>query len=121
MRWLLPVLTKDSALFCLYFIYAALNLKPSAAEKQERMQDLEMERMEKIRPDTMTKEEQRAYNRALFLNLPKTPTTPFHKTPMTPRTVAFQKLEGVEKPHVAVSGAGPSRKLPFREHYTEMN
>lgn len=93
---------------------------PSAQEKYERRTEVELEKLERDgSSEMMTKEEQRAYNRALFLNLPKTPSTPFHNSqfPMTPRTVAFTQLSGGKQPDVTVSSAGPSRKLPFREHY----
>lgn len=91
---------------------------PSGAEKTALESDIEMRKIDETRPEIMTRDEQRAYNRQLFLNLPKTPSTPFHnsKTPMTPRTVAFTKLSGDDSA-VPVSQAGPSRALPFREHY----
>lgn len=107
-----------SALFVTYLIYSVLNLRPTAAEKTERQAereaDLEMKKLTAY-GDDLSREERREVNRQLFLNLPKTPNTPgFGQNPMTPRTTAFTQLEGG---HVStMSGAGPSRALPFREY-----
>lgn len=77
----------------------------------------------------MTRDEQRDMNRQIFLNLPKTPTTPWGRdasNPMTPRTVAFTQLNGgggataagpSSHHHTTSSGQGPSRSLPFRQQY----
>ena len=76
----------------------------------------------------MTRDEQRDMNRQIFLNLPKTPTTPWGRdasNPMTPRTVAFTQLNGgagaeptSQGPYqVTGAGQGPSRLLPFRQQY----
>jgi len=85
-----------------------------------------MKKLGEYSPEAMSREEQRDINRQIFLNLPKTPTTPWGRTntnPMTPRTVAFTQLNGgaassSDKP--MSSGQGPSRALPFREHYGRM-
>jgi hypothetical protein len=94
-----------------------------------------MKKLTEYRPQTMTRDEQRDMNRQIFLNLPKTPTTPWGRdpsNPMTPRTVAFTQLNGdasgnastMPQPQPAQnqyqmpsSGQGPSRLLPFRQHY----
>lgn len=109
-----------SALFCVYFICSAINLVPTAEEKEERRAAIELHKVEKLQPGGMTKEELREYNRQLFLNLPKTPATPFNPmSPTTPRTHAFTRLNGGERPTAPLGNAGPSRKLPFREQYAE--
>jgi hypothetical protein len=91
-----------------------------------------MKKLTEYRPQTMTRDEQRDMNRQIFLNLPKTPTTPWGRdpsNPMTPRTVAFTQLNGgaasamppraSQGPYQVSpsSGQGPSRLLPFRQHY----
>jgi hypothetical protein len=92
-----------------------------------------MKKLSEYRPQTMTRDEQRDMNRQIFLNLPKTPTTPWGRdvsNPMTPRTVAFTQLEGGANAAAAgpsyhpsryapatSSGQGPSRSLPFRQQY----
>jgi hypothetical protein len=83
--------------------------------------------LSEYRPQTMTRDEQRDMNRQIFLNLPKTPTTPWGRdpsNPMTPRTVAFTQLNGAAPngyqhgtPQVVGAGQGPSRLLPFRQRY----
>lgn len=86
-----------------------------------------MKKLSEYRPDPVTREEQRDMNRQIFLNLPKTPTTPWGRgadNPMTPRTVAFTQLNGGASQQgghagmgMASSGQGPSRLLPFRQQY----
>ena len=87
-----------------------------------------MGKLAEYRPQTMTRDEQRDMNRQIFLNLPKTPTTPWGRgpsNPMTPRTVAFTQLNGGAQggyqqhgtPQVVGAGQGPSRLLPFRQQY----
>jgi hypothetical protein len=86
-----------------------------------------MGKLSEYRPQTMTRDEQRDMNRQIFLNLPKTPTTPWGRdpsNPMTPRTVAFTQLNGAAPsgyhhgtPQVVGAGQGPSRLLPFRQQY----
>ena len=89
-----------------------------------------MAKLSEYRPQTMTRDEQRDMNRQIFLNLPKTPTTPWGRdasNPMTPRTVALTQLNGAAPSgyHGAGaaqvvgtgSGQGPSRLLPFRQQY----
>jgi len=89
-----------------------------------------MKKLTEYRPQTMTRDEQRDMNRQIFLNLPKTPTTPWGRdasNPMTPRTVAFTQLNGGgermpqaggQGPYqVTGAGQGPSRLLPFRQQY----
>jgi hypothetical protein len=92
-----------------------------------------MKKLTEYRPQTMTRDEQRDMNRQIFLNLPKTPTTPWGRdpsNPMTPRTVAFTQLNGGAAADASTmpqashgqypmtsSGQGPSRLLPFRQHY----
>ena len=94
----------------------------------ERADNIELKKLTEYRPETMTRDEQRDMNRQIFLNLPKTPTTPWGRdasNPMTPRTVAFTQLNGGQSAETAAgpsnqkasSGQGPSRLLPFREHY----
>lgn len=102
---------------------------PTPEEKEERRANIELHRVEKYSASAMSKEEQREHNRQLFLNLPKTPSTPFGKTgfPMTPRTVAFTQLSGGEQTGSPTSdtaantlrNAGPSRQLPLREYHNE--
>jgi hypothetical protein len=99
---------------------------PTQRERTSRLADIEMKKLGEYSPDPSTREENREMNRQIFLNLPKTPTTPWGRTnlnPMTPRTVAFTQLNGGQRPESAgsqsqtSSGQGPSRALPFREFY----
>lgn len=87
-----------------------------------REEDIELQKFSKYEPDPVSREEQREYNRQLFLNLPKTPTTPFGKNPMTPRTTAFTQLSG-EQQHEYYgsqppmpSTSGPDRQFPLRQY-----
>lgn len=115
------------AIFSVYFIYSILSTIPTQRERDQRADDIEMKKLAEYRPQTMTRDEQRDMNRQIFLNLPKTPTTPWGRdpsNPMTPRTVAFTQLNGGSNPgalnkdvYVASSGQGPSRLLPFRQKY----
>ena len=98
---------------------------PTQRERTERQTDIEMKKLGEYSPDPSTREENREMNRQIFLNLPKTPTTPWGRSnlnPMTPRTVAFTQLNGgraaSDDSFSQVSaGQGPSRTLPFREFY----
>ena len=128
-------MSQNSAFFAIFLIYSALSIIPTQRERSARAETIEMAKLSEYRPQTMTRDEQRDMNRQIFLNLPKTPTTPWGRdklNPMTPRTVAFTQLNGGQAPEryvgeknggvgVSVSevsaGQGPSRKLPFREHY----
>lgn len=117
-----------SALFGVYLIYSILSIIPTKHERAQRADNIELKKLTEYRPETMTRDEQRDMNRQIFLNLPKTPTTPWGRdasNPMTPRTVAFTQLNGGQSAETAAgpsnqkasSGQGPSRLLPFREHY----
>ena len=81
-----------------------------------------------------TKEEKWERNRQAFMNMPKTPVTPFGRPPgmmsprqtaFTPRTTAFNQLSGQQGEPSAIgrgpisSRAGPARPLQFREQYGE--
>ena len=100
---------------------------PTQHERARRADNIEMKKLAEYRPQTMTREEQRDMNRQIFLNLPKTPTTPWGRdasNPMTPRTVAFTRLNGegqmartASYDEPISSGQGPSRSLPFRQQY----
>ena len=78
-----------------------------------------------IDPNTgqqLTKEEKWEQNRQIFMNLPKTPVTPFGRNnPMTPRTTAFTQLSGGEQLSPMGTGQGPSRPLAFREQYGDQH
>lgn len=98
---------------------------PTKEERVEReaeyQSDLEMKKLSMYgMDDDLSRDERRERNRALFLNLPKTPTTPgFGLPPGTPRTTAFHQLNGGQA-HAGYgnrSGIGPAAPLPFREHY----
>lgn len=69
--------------------------------------------------DDLSREERRERNRELFMNLPKTPNTPFGGMPQTPRTTAFTQLNGgpAHGRYENRSTMGPTTPLPFREHY----
>jgi hypothetical protein len=129
----------NSALYSIYLIYSIYSTIPTQHERSLRADNIEMKKLTEYRPQTMTRDEQRDMNRQIFLNLPKTPTTPWGRdpsNPMTPRTVAFTQLNGgvaAAPPDVSTmppmggqgqyqvpspsSGQGPSRLLPFRQHY----
>lgn len=117
-----------SAIYSIYFIYTLPSLIPTQQERSQRADGIEMKKLSEYQPDTLTREEQRDMNRQIFLNLPKTPTTPWGRdasNPMTPRTVAFTQLNGGNSASAAgkdveaqaSSGQGPSRLLPFRQRY----
>jgi len=117
---------RNSALFSILAIYSALSIIPTQQERSSRADNIEMAKLSEYRPQTMTRDEQRDMNRQIFLNLPKTPTTPWGRdasNPMTPRTVAFTQLNGAaptshNAPTQTVGpGQGPSRLLPFRQQY----
>ncbi|GAB7326325.1 hypothetical protein MBLNU13_g10295t2 [Cladosporium sp. NU13] len=114
------------AFFAIFLIYSALSIIPTQRERSARAETIEMAKLSEYRPQTMTRDEQRDMNRQIFLNLPKTPTTPWGRdpsNPMTPRTVAFTQLNGGAQggyhgtPQMVGSGQGPSRLLPFRQQY----
>jgi hypothetical protein len=119
----------NSVIFSLYVIFSVLSTVPTQRERSQRADNIEMKKLDEYRPQTMTRDEQRDMHRQIFLNLPKTPTTPWGRdpsNPMTPRTVAFTQLNGGAGPpssgpsnghHMVSSGQGPSRLLPFRQHY----
>ena len=125
----------NSALYGIYLIYSIYSTIPTQHERSLRRENIEMKKLTEYRPQTMTRDEQRDMNRQIFLNLPKTPTTPWGRdpsNPMTPRTVAFTQLNGgaaaadvstmpppmSQSPYqMPSSGQGPSRLLPFRQHY----
>ena len=125
----------NSALYSIYLIYSIYSTIPTQHERSLRRENIEMKKLTEYRPQTMTRDEQRDMNRQIFLNLPKTPTTPWGRdpsNPMTPRTVAFTQLNGgaaaadvstmpppmSQSPYqMPSSGQGPSRLLPFRQHY----
>jgi hypothetical protein len=125
----------NSALYSIYLIYSIYSTIPTQHERSLRRENIEMKKLTEYRPQTMTRDEQRDMNRQIFLNLPKTPTTPWGRdpsNPMTPRTVAFTQLNGgaaaadvstmpppmSQGPYqMPSSGQGPSRLLPFRQHY----
>jgi hypothetical protein len=129
----LTTLLLNSALYSIYLIYSLYSTIPTQHERSLRADNIEMKKLTEYRPQTMTRDEQRDMNRQIFLNLPKTPTTPWGRdpsNPMTPRTVAFTQLNGgasnasTMPPQPAQnhyqtpsSGQGPSRLLPFRQHY----
>jgi hypothetical protein len=116
-----------SAFFAIALLYSALSIIPTQRERSARAETIEMGKLSEYRPQTMTRDEQRDMNRQIFLNLPKTPTTPWGRdpsNPMTPRTVAFTQLNGAAPsgyhhgtPQVVGAGQGPSRLLPFRQQY----
>ena len=120
-------MSQNSAFFAIFLIYSALSIIPTQRERSARAETIEMAKLSEYRPQTMTRDEQRDMNRQIFLNLPKTPTTPWGRdpsNPMTPRTVAFTQLNGGAQggyqhgtPQVVSSGQGPSRLLPFRQQY----
>ena len=127
-----PILTPPpSAFFSIALLYSALSIIPTQRERSARAETIEMAKLSEYRPQTMTRDEQRDMNRQIFLNLPKTPTTPWGRdpsNPMTPRTVAFTQLnggagasqggyQGHGTPEVVGAGQGPSRLLPFRQQY----
>jgi len=123
------------ALYSIYLIYSIYSTIPTQHERALRADNIELKKLTEYRPQTMTRDEQRDMNRQIFLNLPKTPTTPWGRdpsNPMTPRTVAFTQLNGgtntassMQQPPMSSlgpyqapsSGQGPSRLLPFRQHY----
>lgn len=115
----------NSAFFSFLVIYSTLSIIPTQQERSSRADNIEMAKLSEYRPDTMTRDEQRDMNRQIFLNLPKTPTTPWGRdpnNPMTPRTVAFTQLNGGgaagPSSHQSTQAAqGPSRLLPFRQQY----
>ena len=111
-----------SALFAVYLLLSIWSVIPSQRERSMREEDIELQKFSKYEPDPVSREEQREYNRQLFLNLPKTPTTPFGKNPMTPRTTAFTQLSG-EQQHEYYgsqppmpSTSGPDRQFPLRQY-----
>ena len=135
-----------SALFVVYFalsVHSAFITKEERAERTEEYEsDIELKRYQRDDdPDAgLTQEEKWERNRQIFMNLPKTPRTPFSAgggmPAMTPRTTAFTKLEGQQQQQqgepsaVGRPGAvrttssgsgsgGPSRPLAFREQYGE--
>ena len=119
----------NSALYGIYLIYSIYSTIPTQHERSLRRENIEMKKLTEYRPQTMTRDEQRDMNRQIFLNLPKTPTTPWGRdpsNPMTPRTVAFTQLNGGASAdgqagqvpsRVTGAGQGPSRLLPFRQQY----
>lgn len=116
-----------SAFYSIFILYSFLSILPTERERSLRAENIEMKKLSEYRPDPLTREEQRDMNRQIFLNLPKTPTTPWGRgadNPMTPRTVAFTQLNGGQSQQnghsamgMASSGQGPSRLLPFRQQY----
>lgn len=123
-------------------IHSSFITKEEKAERQEEYDnDIELKRYQKDDdPDAgLTKEEKWERNRQIFMNLPKTPRTPYGgqgMPAMTPRTTAFTKLEGGEasaigRPDAARTGSnwssgsggggsGPTRPLAFREQYGDV-
>ncbi|CZT16822.1 uncharacterized protein RCC_02656 [Ramularia collo-cygni] len=107
-------------LFALYLGYSIWSLFPTQGERVEReadyQSDLEMKKLSMYgMDDDLSREQRREQNRAIFLNLPKTPT---FAPPFTPRTTAFQQLSGGQVGGYGNrGGAGPTTPLPFREQY----
>lgn len=114
---------RDSVLFAVYLGYSFWSLMPTQEERVEReaeyQSDLEMKKLSMYgMDDDLSRDERRERNRALFLNLPKTPNTPgFGMPPLTPRTTAFQQLNGGHAGYGNRGGVGPTTPLPFRENY----
>lgn len=117
-----------SALFTVYFLVSIHSCWITNDEKIERLEekefDIEMKRIHAsfAAEDEMTRQEKWEMNRQIFMNLPKTPTTPGFglNYPMTPRTVAFTQLNGgpaPKTPIVSVTPKGPIGGLKFREQY----
>jgi len=116
------------ALFTVYFLVSIHSCWITNDEKIERLEekefDIEMKRIHAsfAAEDEMTRQEKWEMNRQIFMNLPKTPTTPGFglNYPMTPRTVAFTQLNGgpaPKTPIVSVTPKGPIGGLKFREQY----
>lgn len=112
-----------SFLFVVYFGWSIFNAVITQEEKKERLEDYNEEiELKNARytmdPDAgLSKEERWEKNRQIFLNLPKTPNTPYGaRNPMTPRTTAFTQLSGGPP---TSTGSGPSRPLAFRQQYGE--
>nr|OQO28280.1 hypothetical protein B0A51_03899 [Rachicladosporium sp. CCFEE 5018] len=119
------------ALWFIYFLLSLYSLIPTTAERTSREADIELRKLGAYTPDEpeMSREAQRDANRQLFLNLPKTPTTPWGRSadnPMTPRTVAFTQLNGGSNGNASGRAglgadlgarAGPRGGLPFREQW----
>lgn len=131
-------------LFVVYLAYSIWSSIPSKAEKAERdadrQTDIELKQAWAANdPDAgLTQEEKWERNRQIFLNLPKTPNTPYGRmNPMTPRTTAFSALTGEQQAYQQqmppTPGEGPSqpsqpkggasatsRSLPFRRQWEEL-
>ena len=131
-------------LFVVYFVYSIYASIPTKAEKDarhaDRQTDIELKQAwAATDPDSgLTQDEKWERNRQVFLNLPKTPNTPYGRmNPMTPRTTAFSALtageqqpsqqympptpgEGPSQPAHLRTGAGAGRSLPFRKQWAEL-
>lgn len=131
-------------LFFVYMVYSIWSSIPTEAEKAERdadrQTDIELKQAwAAVDPDAgLTQEEKWERNRQVFLNLPKTPSTPYGRmNAMTPRTTAFSALtgeqqagqqqqmpltpgEGPSQPAQSKSNTGTSRGLPFRKQWEEL-
>lgn len=101
-----------------YFLLSVWSTVPSKDEKAARAADEEAAKIPEYSPETTTADDN-AW--AKQMQLPKSPMTPRVLDPRTPRTVAFQTLEGApssSRSPQSTSSSGPSRTLPFREHYS---
>ncbi|KAF2723942.1 hypothetical protein K431DRAFT_219043 [Polychaeton citri CBS 116435] len=107
--------------FTLYLIPSIYSCFPTPTERAEREDDIELKRIVFGNANQETEEERNArwdQNRQLFMNMPKTPATPFQGlNPMTPRTVAFTALNG--QPPTAKKPTFSSRELPLRQYSHE--
>lgn len=99
------------ALFTTYLLLSIYSAIPSKAEKASRSVDEEQAKIPEYSPESVMSTEQH-WEKATPAQF-QVPTTPGLRDPRTPRTVAFQALEGSSR----APSMTPSRGLPFREQY----
>lgn len=110
----------SSTMFAIYLILAIISSIPSKSEKLARESDLEQAEIRVYTPETILMDSPPQLDKRssqVRLTTIKTPMAANTRNAATPRTVAFQALDGNENGNAQQNVSPGVRGLPLRERY----